>query len=172
MRKLLKFLSEIFIISLLLIGGGRIALKHYVSPQKIQNWVAQYAKENWNREVSFHSVSFNWIGLTLRDFSLSEENSFTNGTFIQARTLVAKVAIKPLLKKRIEINTLQLDGLELNLVQQRDGNFNFSSFVTKVIFILQSIIDFLEIVLPLEYLSIIGSSVNLISDSSSPLNIK
>ena len=131
MRKLLKFLSGIFIISLLLIGGGWVALKHYVSPQKIQNWVAQYAKENWNREVSFHSVSFNWIGLTLRDFSLSEENSFTNGTFIQARTLVAKVAIKPLLKKRIEINTLQLDGLELNLVQQKDGNFNFSSFATK-----------------------------------------
>ncbi len=131
MRKLLKFLLVMSIILLSLIGGGWVALKHYVSPQKIQNWVAQYAKENWNREVSFHSVSFNWIGLTLRDFSLSEEISFANGTFIQARTLVAKVAVKPLLKKRIEINTLQLDGLELNLVQQKDGNFNFASFATK-----------------------------------------
>ncbi|MBO4675034.1 MAG: AsmA family protein, partial [Elusimicrobiaceae bacterium] len=129
---MLKKLVKILCIAIFLLAGtavgGFFALKTFLSPEKIHTLVEQYARENWNRQISFQQLSLNWIGLTLKDFALSEESSFEQGTFIQAKEVVAKIDIKSLLKKQIQINTLFLNGVEVTLVQQKDGRFNFSSF--------------------------------------------
>ena len=129
LSKLIKFLG-IGALFLILAGvGGFFALKTFLSPEKIRTLAQQYARENWDRQISFQNLSLNWIGLTLKDFALSEQSSFEQGTFIQAKEVIAKIDVKSLLKKQIQINTLFLDGVEVTLIQQKDGRFNFSSFV-------------------------------------------
>ncbi len=129
LKKLIKILCVVLLLIVGTVVGGFFALKAFLSPEKIHTLAQQYARENWNRQISFQQLSVNWIGLTLKDFALSEENSFEQGTFIKAKEVVAKVDVKALFKKRVQINTLFLNGVEVTLVQQKDGRFNFSSFV-------------------------------------------
>ncbi len=127
MKKLLKIVAVLCVLAALLLVGGVLVLKQMYPPQKIKQLVQSYAQEKLNRQVRFEQVSFNWIGLTLTEFALSEENSFEQGTFVSADQLVAKIAVKPLLKKQVEITTLQLDGLDVQIIARKDGTFNFSS---------------------------------------------
>jgi len=130
MKKLLKILVVLAVIGVIVIAGGLVALKTLLSQEKIKQLAQDYARNNWHRELTFSNASFNWIGVTLDDFALSEANTFENGTFIKANQLVAKIAVKPLLKKKIEIDALKLDGLTVQVIKERDGAFNFDSFVT------------------------------------------
>ncbi len=126
-KKWIKRFLVLFACMALLAGGGLVALHLAFPPEKIKKITLDYAQSTLHREVRFESVSFNFIGITLNNFSLSEESSFEQGTFLQAKQLQAKVAFWPLLKKRVEIDTLSLDELEINVVQRPDGSFNFDN---------------------------------------------
>lgn len=129
MKKLLKILAVLFLTGVVLAAGGLVALKMWLSQEKIKQLAQDYARTNLHRELTFSDASFNWIGITLNDFALSEDSTFENGTFIKANQLVAKIAVKPLLKKSIEIDTLQLDGLDVKITKREDSSFNFDSLL-------------------------------------------
>ena len=127
MKKFLKRLLIAVVVFAVFLLGSLVTLRVVFPPSKIKTLLTQYAQKNWGREISFDSLSFTGTGLKLNGFAVSEKNTFAQGTFIKAQQVIAKVALKPLLKKRIEIHTLQLNGLEINLIKQADGTFNFSS---------------------------------------------
>lgn len=127
MKKLLKRLLIAVVALAILAVSGLVALRIMFPPEKVKTLLTQYAQKNWNREITFDSLSLNAQGLQLNGFALSEEHTFAQGPFISAKQVIAKVALKPLLKKRIEIHTLQLNGVEINFVKRKDGTFNFAS---------------------------------------------
>ena len=53
----------------------------------------KYAAEYIHREVSFSDVSFNLIGITIKDLAISEPNTFEQGTFIKADKARVKIAL-------------------------------------------------------------------------------
>ena len=112
-----------------LAAGALFALYKMYPPQKLKAMAQQYVAKNFQREITFDQVSFTWIGFTLHNFALSENSTFADGTFIKADRLTAHVAVRPLLEKRIEISTVEADGLDINIVQKKDGTFNFSTLV-------------------------------------------
>lgn len=130
MKKLLKLCLFLAAAAAILAAGGILVLKAVLTPEKIKQTVQTYVAQNFHREVTFNEAKLNFIGLTLTDFALSEENTFAQGTFVKAKQLVAKIAVKPLLKKRVEIDTLLLDGLDVQLVAHEDGTFNFTSLLS------------------------------------------
>ncbi len=127
MKKIFLFLTKLIVIGLLLTAIGLGILRLMFPPEKIKQIAIDYVQNTWHREVTFDSVSFNLIGFTLNNFALSEPESFSNGTFIKANQLEAKAAFFPLLKKRIEITSLSLDGIEIHIQKNKDGSFNFDS---------------------------------------------
>lgn len=108
-----------------------LAVKIFLPQEKIKQHIITYARENFNREVSFDKVSFNLIGINLNNFALSERTTFKNGTFIKARNLTVKVSLKPLLSKKIEVQTLSIDGMYIQMLKDKDGKFNFNDITTK-----------------------------------------
>ena len=130
MKKFIKFCFILGVCGVILTGGALLTLRLLFPPEKIKQITLEYAKNTLHREVQFQSVSFNLIGITLTDFALSEENSFEQGTFLKAKNLHAKISLWPLLKKRVEIDTLLLDELDINLVAHKDGSFNFDSLLS------------------------------------------
>lgn len=90
-----------------------------------------YVSQKLQREFTFDSISFTWIGFTLTNVALSEEHTFQDGTFIKAKKLTAHVAVKPLLQKRIEISTIEAEGLEANIVAKKDGSYNFDNLISQ-----------------------------------------
>ena len=130
MKKLLKILLKIALVLAILGIAGLITLRLMFPPEKLKTMALDYAKNNLHREMSFDKLSFNLIGVTLDNFALSESSTFQAGTFVKADKLVVKVALLPLLKKSVEISTIEIDGLDVNIIKQKDGSFNFDSLLT------------------------------------------
>ncbi|MBR4591803.1 MAG: hypothetical protein IKO35_01170, partial [Elusimicrobiaceae bacterium] len=84
MKKLIKLLLKITLAGILLLAAGLLTLRLMFPPEKIKQLTLDYAQHTLHREVRFDSVSFNIIGITLNNFSVSEANSFEQGTFIKA----------------------------------------------------------------------------------------
>ena len=61
-----------------------IAIKVFLPEDKIKSYIVDYAKNNLNREVSFDSLSFKFIGIDLKNFKMSERATFNEGTFIKS----------------------------------------------------------------------------------------
>lgn len=129
MKKLFKLCFKIAVVLVILAAGALITLRVMFPPEKLKAMALEYAKNNLQREISFDGISLNLVGVTLDNFAVSENTTFKNGTFAKADKLVVKVALKPLFKKRVEISTVQLDGLDVNVIKNKDGSFNFDSLI-------------------------------------------
>ncbi len=128
-QKILKFALCAALLVAVLAVAAFFTLKKMYPPEKLKQMTQTWVAQHWNREVRFSEVSFAWIGFTLKDVALSENSSFDQGTFVEAKKLTAHVAVKPLLQKRIEISTIEADGLQINLIAKKDKTYNFSSLI-------------------------------------------
>ena len=108
-KKLCKWLLICLVVFTILAVGVAFTLYKMYPPEKLKTMFQEYVTKNFQREISFDNISFTWVGFTLHNFALSENTTFANGTFIKADRLTARVAVKPLLQKRIEINTIEAD---------------------------------------------------------------
>ena len=106
-----------------------VALKIFVNEDKVRPYVVEYAKTNLNREVSFDSLSFHIFGIDLNNFKISEKSTFNEGTFVKADKLVVNISLIPLLYKEIKINDIKLKSLDINIIKNKDGIFNFDDII-------------------------------------------
>ena len=131
MKKIVKILSILAAFAAVLLIAAFITLKIMFPAEKLKAMAQEYTQKNFNREIAFSGVSFNLIGLTLDNFALSEAGTFEqNGTFAKADQAVVKLALAPLLRKRIEVSTIGLEGLDITVIKNKDGKFNFDDFLT------------------------------------------
>jgi AsmA protein len=75
---------------------------------------------------------FPTIGLRLGATQLSGPASFTSQDFIAVRSANINVRLLPLLKQRLEVDTIVLHGLDINLVTDKNGsnNWDFANSAT------------------------------------------
>ena len=130
-KKLVKIAAVSLAVLIIAAVAGFFVIRHAFPPEKIKTMVVEYTQKTLHREITFDRVSFNWIGITLNNFAISEADTFEQGTFIKADRLIAKVDVKPLLRKRIEISRIIVDGLDIQLIKNKDGSFNFDSLLSK-----------------------------------------
>ena len=128
-RKLLKICFIGCAVIAILAVAAFFTLKKMYPPQKLKTMATQYVAQKLQREIKFDDISFTWIGFTLTNVALSENTTFQNGTFAQAKRLTAHVAVKPLLQKRVEISTIEADGLQINVIANKDGSCNFDTLI-------------------------------------------
>ena len=125
MKKLFKILGITFV-TLVVLLVATLAILRWVYPDaKLKQMALNYTKKAINREISFDHVSIGLKGITLDNFALSAATTFEQGTFIKADKLQVWLAWRALLRKRIQISTLRLDGLDVTIIQNADGSFNF-----------------------------------------------
>lgn len=131
MKKFLKLIAVLAVACIALLVAALITLKIMFPAEKLKAMAQDYAQKTLHREVSFSDVSLNLIGFTLDDFAVSERGTFAeNGTFLKADKAVAKIALKPLLKKRVEIASVGLEGMDVNVINGKDGKLNFDDLLS------------------------------------------
>ncbi len=132
MKKIFKILAILAALAAVLLVAAFITLKIMFPADKLKTMAQDYVRQNFNREIAFSGVSFNLIGVTLDNFALSEQGTFAqDGTFAKADQAVVKLALAPLFKKRIEVATIGLEGLDITVIKNKDGKFNFDDFLTQ-----------------------------------------
>ena len=129
MNKFLKFMLVLFAIFIIMTVSAVFTVKHYYQPQKIKLMVQNYVRENLKREIDFSSLSLSLRGLVVKDFRMSESTTFAQGTFAEAKKAFIKLDLMPLLHKRFVIKSVGFEGLNISLIKNADGKFNFDDLI-------------------------------------------
>ncbi|MCL1973105.1 MAG: AsmA family protein [Endomicrobia bacterium] len=124
MKKFSGIIIRIFIVLAVMAALLLVFLRVAFPPAKIRAMIEHYASSELNREINFDDISFGIIGVSLKNFSLSEPGGFVNGTFAETKRLSFKVRFLPLLKKDIFISHVKADGLFVDIIK-KEGKFNF-----------------------------------------------
>ena len=69
------------------------------------------------------------IGADLGKLSISEHKS--DQIFASVNNVKVALAVLPLLKKQLVIDTIYVDGAKANVIKHKDGTFNFDDLVSK-----------------------------------------
>src|SRR5690606_23752114 len=72
---------------------------------------------------------FPWLAVEAGGVTLGNAPGFDPAVpFATAERVAAEVRLLPLLSRRVEIGTIRLDGLELNLTRDANGRGNWQDF--------------------------------------------
>jgi len=132
MPKPVKYLLILLALGSSLILAAGIAFKIIFPPEKIRSFITETISKNLGREARIGDIRVGiFKGIQIRGFALSESPNFDQGTFMEIRAFVLKIALKPLLQKKIVVHEIILDAPQITVIQNADGKtFNFSDLLS------------------------------------------
>lgn len=123
MARILKFLSLLLVSLVVLLVVGVFVLTRIIDPNDFKDDIAKLAKEHANVDLVIDgdiSWAF-WPSLAL-DVGRTEARIVDDKElFAGIDKLQMGVAVRPLFSRRVELDAIKLDGMELNLVQSKQG---------------------------------------------------
>ncbi len=105
-----------------------------VDPNDYRDEITQVVKKETGRDLKIEAMSLSFfphLGLELENTSLSNATGFSEQPFLKIDKVQVGAAIWPLLSKRLEIDTLTLHGLNLNLEKNAQGISNWDDLIQK-----------------------------------------
>jgi AsmA protein len=125
MAKLIKILVGL----ILLLVVAIIAIPMVLDPNDYREQIQTAVKENTGRDLSINGdlklSVFPWIGIGINEVSLSNAKGFKAEYFAQIKKADIKVKLLPLLSKQVEVSTIVLSGMQLNLAKNKQGTTNW-----------------------------------------------
>lgn len=126
MRTFIKIILAILILAIIAI----VALPFFIDPNDYKPQISEQVKKATGRELVIDGdiglSVFPWVALDLGKVTLSNAPGFTADTFAQVESANVRVKLMPLLKQQLEIDTIALDGLVLNLERNKQGITNWA----------------------------------------------
>lgn len=135
MRKLLKIIGIAVLVTVVLVVGAAIALPMLIDPQDIKDELSARVQEKTGRELSIPGEVelsvFPWLGASLGEVSLGNAPGFSAPVFARTSKVDVRVKLMPLLDRRVEMDTVVVHGLTLNLERDEQGNANWDDLAAK-----------------------------------------
>ena len=131
MRLLLKLIA--FIVTIVI--AGLIALPFIVDPNDYKQQISEQVEKATGRTLTLKGdiglSVFPWIALELGPLSLSNAEGFEADQFAKIDGAQIRIKLMPLLKKELEMDTIVLDGLVLNLEKNKAGKTNWDDLANQ-----------------------------------------
>jgi AsmA protein len=128
MKALGKLLGLFFLGLLLIIVALGFALTHLFDPNDYKDEIRQLARDKANLELTLNGdigwSLFPWLGLELTDATLASATT-PDKPFADLRLLGLSVRVLPLLRKEVQMSDIRVDGLNLNLERDENGQGNW-----------------------------------------------
>ncbi len=133
MNKLIKYalygIGGIVLLALLVAGYFAATF----NPNDYKDDIIKLVKEKKDRTLTIDGdigLSF-WpkIGADLGKISISEHKS--NTEFASVNSVKVALAVLPLLKKQLVVDTVYVDGAKANIIKYKDGTTNFDDLLSK-----------------------------------------
>jgi len=129
----MRIVFKIIIFIVIIVIAGLIALPFIVDPndykQEISSQVEKATGRNLTLDGDIKLSVFPWIALELGPLSLSNAAGFKADSFAKVQQAEIRIKLMPLLKKQLEMDTIVLDGLVLNLEKNKAGKTNWDDLV-------------------------------------------
>lgn len=133
MTKLLRVLGIAIAVLLVLIAAAALILPQVIDPNNYRDQIAAAVKEKTGRDLTIAGdigwSVFPWLGVEVGDTQLSNAAGFGDEPFARVEAVQVRVKLLPLLRKEVEMSTLVLDGLRVNLAKDKAGRTNWSDLV-------------------------------------------
>ena len=115
-----------------LIVAGLFAVWLSVNPNDYKAQIAAAVKQSTGRELSLKGdiklSVFPWVALELGPASLGNPPGFGQEAFLAFQHAAVRVKLFPLLSKRLVMDRVDLDGLDLQLRRNAEGRGNWEGF--------------------------------------------
>jgi len=110
-------------------AGGIFYLAHSINPTQLTSLIASVVKSETGRDFSIAGPIelhfFPAIGVVAQDVSLSNASWASQPKMIQIQKIELQVKLLPLLMKQVEINRINLSGVELYLQADQNNRVNW-----------------------------------------------
>lgn len=129
MSKLIKIIGYLVggVVALLVIAIVAITL--FVDANEYRDQISQVVKKETGRELQIKGnlkySLFPWVGLSIGETTLGNAAGFGDTPFAHFSQIDVKVKLLPLLSKKIEMDTVSVDGMQLNLMRNSKGQSNW-----------------------------------------------
>ncbi len=131
--KLLKWLLACVFGLVLLVGAGAAALVYLVDWNDFRDTIQNQTKTHTGRDLiiagDLSPSVFPWLGVSIGEISLANAEGFGDTPFAKMGGADVKVKLLPLLKKQINVRTVELQGLNVDLQRAADGTTNWDDLI-------------------------------------------
>ena len=128
MRKITITFGILFVLLLIIFGLAILNLNFFINSNK--EYFLSQIEQSIGRKITVGEINTGFkegLGIRLKNFSLEDDRTYSDGNFILARDIQINVEFIPLLAKKININKLILDKPIINVIKKKNGKFNFES---------------------------------------------
>ncbi len=129
MGSVLKWLFGLVFVVILLLVAAVIVLPMVVDPNDYKPQIIETAQEKLGRtlviEQDLGLSVFPWLGIETGGVKVGNAEGFSDQPFAEIEQLGLKVKLLPLISRKVEVDTLILKGLKLNLEKDAKGKTNW-----------------------------------------------
>ena len=129
MKSVIKWLAIAVGAVVVLLVVAVVAIPMLVDPNDFRDELVQGVKDNTGRDLTIEGdialSVFPWLGVDLGPMKLGNAPGFDGDTFASTKRVSVKVKLMPLLSRRLEADTVVVEGLELNLARNAEGGSNW-----------------------------------------------
>ena len=133
MKKLFKWIVGLIGAVVLLLVLAVFLLPIFFDPNDHKPEIQQAIQNQIGREVSLNGPIgwsvFPWIAIELNDVTVTNEQGFSGDSLANIGTLSAQVKLLPLLKKDIQVDTVELKQPNIHLQVAKSGQSNWQSIL-------------------------------------------
>jgi len=129
MKGTLKWFAVVVGVVVLLFVSAAILLPLVIDPNDHKQTLVAQVQERTGRDLRIDGdielSVFPWIGVELGKVALGNAAGFDNPVFASSDRISIRVKLLPLLSKRLEMDTVSIHGLTLNLARDARGRSNW-----------------------------------------------
>ena len=133
MRKALILLIEALVFCVFVVAAGLFWAAHHIDTPEFRHQFVSVIEDLTGRDVELKGglniVLFPTLSLEVQDLSLSGKEGGEGPSLAGFRSLLVSVRLLPLLSKQLEIRTVVVRDMELNLIRFSNGDFNWQDAV-------------------------------------------
>ena len=126
----MKRLLWILVVLIAVLTAAAIAIPSLIDLEPVKARWLPVAEQALDRQVSVGRVTlslFPPVGVTIQDVSVMDEPAFSRDPFLTAETVTARVALWPLLQRRVEVSQLIVKRPVIELVKDAQGRWNYET---------------------------------------------
>ena len=129
MGKLFKILGWTLGLFIVLVVAAVLILPQVVDPNDYKDEIIAKVKQQTGRDLTIDGhinlSVFPWLGVETGAVTLGNAQGFDEKAFAAIKSAAVRVKLMPLLSRKLEVDTIGLKGLELNLTRLKDGASNW-----------------------------------------------
>ncbi len=133
MGRVFKWLLAIALLVVGILAIAAVILVAVFDPNDYKDQIASLVKDKTGRELRIEQdirlTLFPRLGVALGKAQLSNAPGFGKQPFARVGSASVSLKLLPLLRKRIEVDQISLDGLALNLMVDKQGRDNWSDLL-------------------------------------------